>query len=137
MSVALTYSVAGMQAAQDRLAIRARNVANVQTPGYKAAEVVQEATASGPVVSERLPVDTVTGDDVAGGESDLQYRLPFDELPQDSPRAPSQDDPQAPSDVSLDYELTDMILAKHAYKASASVVRTVGEMQDSLLDIFI
>ena len=51
-----------MQAATDRLSIRARNVANVQTPGYKASDVVQEATGSGPVVSERLPVDQVNGE---------------------------------------------------------------------------
>ncbi len=124
MSVALTYSVAGMQAAQDRLAIRARNVANVQTPGYRAAEVVQEATGSGPVVSARWPVE-----DVVDEGPDPQYPLPFDDPPQN----PSQ----APSDVSLEYELTDMILAKHAYKASAIVAQTVGEMQDALLDIFI
>lgn len=127
MNVALTNSVAGMQAATDRLAIRARNVANVQTPGYKASDVVQEATGSGPVVSERLPVDQVSGK--TPGETGTpvppeQFSLPFDDLPEE------------PSDVSLEYELTDMILAEHAYKASASVARTVGTMQDTLLDIF-
>lgn len=136
MSVALTYSVAGMQAAQDRLSIRARNVANVQTPGYEAVEVVQEATGSGPVVSERPPAGD-PADDVVDASTGTQYPLPFGDLPQTSPPASPPASSQAPSDVSLEYELTDMIMAKHAYKASASVVRTVGEMQDSLLDIFI
>lgn len=119
-----------MQAATDRLAIRARNVANVQTPGYKASDVVQESTGSGPVVSERLPVDQVSGETSGEAETPApeQFSLPFGDLPQE----PSEE----PSDVSLEYELTDMILAEHAYKASASVARTVGTMQDTLLDIF-
>lgn len=124
-----------MQAAGNRLAIRANNVANVQTPGYRASEVLQQATGSGPVVSERLPVDQVNGQasGTAGtsGASppSAQYALPLGDVPQEPPR-------QAPSNVSLEYELTDMMRAEHAYKASANVVRTVGQMQDTLLDIF-
>lgn len=119
-----------MQAASDRLAIRANNVANVQTPGYKASDVVQESTGSGPVVSERLPVDQVSGQGAGEAETPVspeQYSFPFGDLPAEL---------EEPSDVSLEYELTDMILAENAYKASASVARTVGAMQDTLLDIF-
>ena len=136
MNIALTSSVAGMNAAADRLAIRADNVANVLTPGYRASEVVQQSTGSGPVVSERLPVDQVTNQESGGAAAPAQPQqlaqqlsLPFDNLPQDRP-------PEKPSDVSLEYELTDMMVAEHAYKASANVVRTVGQMQDTLLDIF-
>jgi flagellar hook protein FlgE len=139
---ALTYSVAGMQAASDRLSIRAHNVANVQTPGFKAAEVVQTSTGSGPVVSVRPAVvqdlsdpATLSGapdDPLASSQpspSD-QFNLPFGDLP-------AQEQPLAPSDVSLEYELTDMIMAEHAYKASATAARTVGEIENTLLDIFI
>lgn len=142
MNIALTSSVAGMNAAADRLAIRADNVANVLTPGYRASEVVQQSTGSGPAVSERLPVDQV-GSQVSGAPgasaSSQQLSLPFDNLPQDRPPeepSPEQSSPEQPSNVSLEYEMTDMIRAEHAYKASANVVRTVGQMQDTLLDIF-
>lgn len=132
MNIALTSSVAGMNAAADRLAIRANNVANVLTPGYRASEVVQQSTGSGPVVSERLPVDQVASQGsgaAAAPAPSQQLSLPFGNLPQDPP-------PEKPSDVSLAYEMTDMIRAEHAYEASANVVRTVGQMQDTLLDIF-
>lgn len=139
MNSALTYSVAGMQAATDRLSIRARNVANVQTPGYKADDVVQIATGSGPVVSVRPAEGSdgepvvgqgtggVTGDDAQTVPSPNpdQYYLPFDDLP------------EKPSDVSLEYEITDMIMAEHAYKASATVTRTVAQLNDTLFDIFV
>lgn len=135
MSNALTYSVAGMQAASDRLSIRARNVANVQTPGFKADEVVQTATGSGPVVSVR-PSERSSGapvtDDVTISDAQSappanpdQYYLPFDDMPEE------------PSDVALEYELTDMIMAEHAYKASAAVTRTVAQLNDTLFDIFV
>lgn len=124
-----------MQAASDRLSIRARNVANVQTPGFRAEEVVQTATGSGPVVFVR-PAQEVVGapdpDGVAVGGTPTaplsnpdQYYLPFDDLP------------QQPSDVALEYELTDMIMAEHAYKASATVTRTVTQLNDTLFDIFV
>lgn len=122
-----------MQAATDRLSIRARNVANVQTPGYKADDVVQTATGSGPVVSVRPAqavggepvVDRVAVSDTADASRSDQYHLPFDDLPDE------------PSDVALEYELTDMIMAKHAYKASATVTRTVAQLNDTLFDIFV
>lgn len=132
MNIALTSSVAGMNAAADRLAIRAGNVANVLTPGYRASEVVQQSTGSGPVVSERLPVDQVTTQASGGADAPApsqQLSLPFGDFPEDRP-------PENRSDVSLEYEMTDMMRAEHAYKASANVVRTVGQMQDTLLDIF-
>lgn len=139
MVSALTSSVAGMQAASDRLAIRAHNVANVQTPGFKADVVVQTSTGSGPVVSVRPPDVQVltdnaalsgTPDDPLASSQPDQFNLPFGDLP-------AQEQPLPPSDVSLEYELTDMIMAEHAYKASAIAARTVGEIENSLLDIFI
>ena len=127
MTTALTYSLAGMQAAQDRVAIRANNIANVQTPGYRAAGVNQEATANGPVVTPRSPIAPVAAEPVSG--SAAAYASPL------SP-ATAQTAFENPSDVSLERELVDMTMAKHAYKASALVTRTAGDMQDALLDMF-
>ncbi len=36
--------------------------------------------------------------------------------------------------VDLEAELVDMSIAKHAYQASAQIIRTAGEMQKTLLD---
>lgn len=125
-----------MQAASDRLSIRARNVVNAQTPGFKADDVVQTATGSGPVVSVRPAqapaaepiIDRVAfgdaGDTAQTASDPDQYFLPFGDLP------------EAPSDVALEYEFTDMIMAEHAYKASAAVTRTVAQLNDTLFDIF-
>lgn len=119
MSIALTYATAGMQAATDRVSIRAGNIANVLTPGYRAVGVNQEATASGPVVTPRAPAE--------GSASAYAPAL--------SPEAATSFF-ENPSDVSLERELVDMTMAKHAYKASAQVTKTVSEMQDALLDMF-
>lgn len=40
-----------------------------------------------------------------------------------------------PSDADLIHSMVDLQLAAHAYKASATVMKTAGEMTDALLDI--
>jgi flagellar hook-associated protein FlgK len=145
MSVALTYSLAGMQAATDRVAIRANNIANVSTPGYRAADVVQEATQSGPVVSSRPPLDASTQFASAAIAADGTQSVDSQSqsLTANSASTPvTSEEIQASfysdiSDVVLEAELVDMMAAEYAYKASAQVTRTVGQMQDTLLDIFI
>ena len=120
MTIALTYALAGMQAATDRLAIRAGNIANVATPGYRAMGVDQEATPFGPVVTARPPA---------------QASAPAAPMPPLAPETYASFF-ENPSDVQLEQEIVDMTMAKHAYKASALVTRTAGEMQDALLDVF-
>lgn len=39
-------------------------------------------------------------------------------------------------EINLDEQMVTMIDASNAYKANAAVIRTQGEMQDELLDVF-
>jgi flagellar hook protein FlgE len=108
----VSYALAGMQAAETRVAIRAENIANVMTPGYAAAVPVQTTTAIGPVVrAERLPpsrnLPTFIPPDLSFAES-----------------------------VALAEELVDLRLAKVAYEANIVTIRTADEMFRALLDIF-
>lgn len=110
MNSALGYAVAGMNAAAKRFAIRAQNVANLQTEGYVPSVPVQTSDAAGPVVrAERLPQDRA------------QQKLPATEfvVPQ----------------VNLEAEFTDVMVSKIAYKASAALIRTQREFDQTLLDI--
>ncbi len=109
MPSALTYSLSGLQAASERASIRSQNIANVLTPGYQPVEPVQISTSSGPVVSARA--------------------VPL-------PPGGSNPDPSALAfNGSLERDLVDLTQAKHAYAASAKVIKTANELQDSLLDI--
>ena len=119
MSVALTYALAGMTAASTRVGIRAGNIANVATPGYQSVGVDQVATPSGPAAEARPS----------------QNPVPTRETPPLSPET-ARSFFDNPSNVSLEREIVDMTAAKHAYKASALVSRTAGDMQDALLDMF-
>jgi flagellar hook-associated protein FlgK len=110
MNSALGYAVAGMNAAAKRFAIRAQNVVNVQTEGYLPVLPVQTSGAGGPMVqARRLPPEYT------------QQKFPGTDfvVPQ----------------VSLETELSDILLSKIAYKASATLIRTQREFDDALLDI--
>ena len=52
----MTYALAGMAAAEKRVEIRSRNIANVMTPDYQPVEPVQTSGPQGPVVTERVAV---------------------------------------------------------------------------------
>lgn len=141
MSIALTNSLAGMQAAADRVAIRANNIANVSTPGYRAEEVVQKSTPSGPVVSSRPPLDVSTqAASTAVAVDDAQSAEAQSSNSETEPVTSEEIQASFYSDISdvvLEAELVDMMAAEHAYKASAKVTNTIGQMEDTLLDIFI
>jgi len=103
MSSALNLGLAGLRAAETRVAARAQNIVNWQSEGYRPLEPRQTTDATGaPVVRVSRPAE-LTGD------------FPF---------------------VDIAGELVDMQLAKHAYRAAAAIVRTAGEMTDTLLDTF-
>lgn len=110
MNSALGYAVAGMNAAAKRFAIRTQNVVNVQTEGYVPVEPVQTSGTGGPVVQARhLPPEYT------------QQKFPGTDfvVPQ----------------VSLDTEFSDILVSKIAYKASAALIRTQREFDQTLLDV--
>jgi flagellar basal body rod protein FlgC len=100
MTSVLSIGVAGMRAAEMRVAARAQNIVNLHTENYRPAVPVQTSQSAGPVVTVARPVE-LSGD------------FPF---------------------IDLVSEIVDMNIAKQAYRASAEIVRTAGEMQRTLLD---
>jgi flagellar hook-associated protein FlgK len=98
----LNIAVAGLRAAETRVAVRAQNIVNWQSQDYVPLTPVQTSEPAGPVVRVSRPVE-LTGD------------FPY---------------------VDIAGEIVDMQLAKHAYRASATVIRTADEMTKTLLDTF-
>lgn len=99
-------ALSGLQAAQLRLAASANNVANAQTPGYRAQRVDQQAQAGGGVTA-RLQRE-------AAERVDRQ--------------------PAGTSTVDLNREAVEQKTAAIAYTASLRLLRTSQRMQGSLLD---
>jgi flagellar hook-associated protein FlgK len=99
MISAMNSAVAGLNAAETRVGVRAQNIANWQSQGYQPLVPVQTSQGAGPVVK-------VTKAQVSG------------------------DFPQ----VDLGEEIVDMNVAKTAYEASAKIIRTVDEMEKTLLN---
>ncbi len=129
MAINFYSSVSGLQAQSKRLAVSANNVANISTAGtpgvtegenavYKPQEVIQTTTAGGGVRAETRPVQPASVSAYAP-----QNPLANDEGVVDLPN------------VSLEAEFTDQLLAKRAYQANASVIKTQDEMLSSLMDI--
>ncbi len=102
MTSAINSGLAGLRAAELRVSVRAQNIANWQSEGYRPYVPVQTSEGAGPVVKVTRPAQ-LTGD--------------FPE-------------------VDLAGEIVDMQMAKHAYEASAKIIRTVDEMEKTLLDAF-
>lgn len=110
VSAALGYAVSGLGAAAKRFAIRAQNIVNLQSEGYRPLLPVQTSGAGGPEL-RAVPLSSAYA----------QHHFPGTEL-------------VAPP-VSLESELSDILLSKLAYKASAAMIRTQREFDDALLDI--
>lgn len=100
MISALNSGIAGLRAAETRVAVRAQNIVNWQSENYRPLAPVQTSQGSGPVVKVTRPAE-------------LSGNFPY---------------------VDLAFEIVDMNLAKHAYRASAQIIRTADEMQKTLLD---
>lgn len=111
MADAISIGLAGLKAAETRVAIRAQNVANMNTPGYAPLSPVQTSTAVGPTVRAAK----ATG-----------ARPPAAFMPEGL--TPGGAD-------SLAADLVDMRLAAAAYGASVAVIDTSNEMLDTLLDV--
>ena len=107
-----SVAVSGLEAAQVRLKTAAENIANSQTPDYKAKEVAQSTQPDGSVKTEVVTRDpaTVTESDGKGGTQ---------VLPNTSPEE----------------ELVNIQIATYTFKANLKILKTVDDLQDSLLDI--
>ena len=102
MTSAINTGLAGLRAAETRVSVRAQNIVNWQSEGYRPLVPVQTSQSFGPVVKVTRPAE-LSGD------------FPY---------------------VDIASEFVDMNVAKYAYRASAQIIRTAGEMQKTLLDAF-
>jgi flagellar hook-associated protein FlgK len=108
MQDALRIGLSGMRAAEEAVAVRARNIANLNTKGYRPVEPVQKAVEGGVQVTVReVPLSPET-------EAALN----------DMPAAGER----------LVEDLVQMKLAEVAYRASAKVVSTASRMMDAALE---
>lgn len=100
-------SLSGLFAAQTRFDVAANDVANANTPGYRESRTELAETGDG------VQVSAIT-------------------RPGDATGAPAA--PDAPSDVSLAEEMTELIVARHTYGANAQMLRSTLELQGQLFD---
>ncbi len=100
-------SLSGLFAAKTQFDVAANDIANANTAGYRQARTE---------LAEGNPGVQVTGISKPG----------------DAAGTPA--DPDAPSDVSLAEEMTDMIVARHTYGANAQMLRSTIELQGALFD---
>jgi flagellar basal-body rod protein FlgC len=105
MSSVLSIAASGMAAAQKRLEVSARNVANVSTPSD------EEAAAA--FAALRMDQVEISG----GGTAPVVSREP----------------PGTP--VDLANEAIQLMVARYTFAANAKVAKAAGEMQKALLDV--
>ncbi len=109
MQDALRIGLSGMKAAESALAVRARNLSNLNTKGYRPVEPVQKS-ADGGVETTMNPAPL--SPETASSLGDM----------------PDEGD-------HLVQDMVGLKTAETAYKASAAVVRTAGQMADEAINI--
>lgn len=97
-------SLSGLFAAQTRFDVAANDVANANTTGHRESRAELSAAAPG------VRVDAITQPGPEGSPAD------------------------APSNVSVAEEMTEIVAAKHMYGANAQVLRSMLETQGALFD---
>jgi flagellar basal-body rod protein FlgC len=113
MTSVLSIATSGMAAAQKRLEVSARNVANVSTD---------------------LPV--VAPPDVAAAFAALRAPLRMDQVEvSGGGTAPVVTQAPPGTQVDLANEAVQQLVARYTFAANAKVAKLAGEMQKSLLDI--
>ncbi|MBW1709894.1 MAG: hypothetical protein JRG97_09850 [Deltaproteobacteria bacterium] len=108
----LSISLSALRAYATQLKATANNVANFQTPGYKAQRVVLTSGPSGGVTA------AVTRD-----------LSPGMTVPREGQEA------QEMSNVDLGREMVDLILIKTGYQANARVLQVTEETKGKVIDI--
>jgi len=108
MQDAMSIGLSGMAAAEASIAARARNLANINTKGYRPVEPVQKSVEGGVQTSTReVPLTPATA-------------AALGEIPAEGERFAE--------------DLVNLKLAETAYKASAAVVRTANRLADEALE---
>ena len=111
---ALESAISGIVAQSTRLSVSAHNVANMQTDEFRASRTVLEAKGGGGVEARVETVD-------ARGPTIVE---------------PNGERREA-SNVSLEYEIGQQILAEHGLRASVRTLRVISESLGSILDLHV
>ena len=119
MQIALHNAVSGLKAAARRLEVSADNVVNSRSDGYLPHRVDLVANALGGTRATAVPVTPPS--------------VPF--FDPDSPLADADGVAPRPN-VSLEGEIVEQMLARHAFEANLRTVETADRMMRSLLDTF-
>jgi len=117
MSDAFSSAIAGMSANAVRAAVAANNIANFNTPGFKAARATVAAAEAGQpevYISESTRPGT-------------KLQRP-DGLPESA-------GPEETSNVDLAEAFVQLQTAEYGYKANAAVIRSQAEILGTVLDI--
>lgn len=126
---AFNAAVSGLNAASTRLRASAANVANVTNDGRIGATDPEDQAFQAREVQQSTQPDGGTQARIVSREPGTQ--VAFDP---DSSQANSEGFVEVP-DVDLAEEAANQIQAEAAFKASATLIRTLDETQDTLLDI--
>lgn len=102
-----SIALSGLNAAQQRVAVSAGNIANAATPGYAPQDLQQTANPGGGVTAE---VVARGGDSVVVGGKELPNIAPEEEL-------------------------VNTQLATYSFEANLKVLKTQNELSQSLLDM--
>jgi len=113
MSILTNIALSGLNAAQTRLTVRAKNIVNASTPGYAPDQVTQISGAAGGIAARVIP-----GRQGGYGRADA---------PVGSASVPNK--------VNLVAEIVDFKLAETSYKAALAVLKTAGDIDRATLEI--
>ncbi len=117
MSDAFSSAISGMNSNAVRAAVAANNIANANTPDFKASRATAAASDSG------QPEMHITESTEAGSRLNRPDGLPGGAKTQES------------SNVDLAEEFVQLQIAEHGYSANAAVIRTQSEMLGTVLNI--
>lgn len=125
----INTAVTGLNAASQRIAVSANNIVNSQS-------TVTEQNGQR-VNQPYVPQQVVQQSQAGGGVSTSLRDVSPPSVPVYAPDDPvaNEDGFVQTSNVDLNYEVANNLLASNAYKASASVIKRADEMYESLLDI--
>ncbi len=136
MADAITIALSGLRAQTQRLGATASNIANATTSG---AVPGSDAPAGSPALYRPLRVDQTAIFTADGQGAGVRAEVSADEdgitrvYDPDSSFADSEGFVAVPQ-IELTEEITNLLVAKTAYKANLSVIKTEKELQDQLLD---
>jgi flagellar hook protein FlgE len=117
MSDAFSSAISGISSNATRAAVAANNIANANTPGFKASRVTVESSRS-----DRQEAHITESTE------------PGSLLPK-SGGFPERPEPEETSNVDLAEEFVQLQISEHGYSASAAVIRAQSEMLGTVLDI--